>query len=602
VKFSKVFKRLGLLSSGTEIDRAVVDDSPMLFPCGVSRSGTTLLSAVLDAHSRICMGFEMLFPAFSGVDYILENLQEVRADKVDLRRAGSLIRKRGMKDLGKWISRCHRLGLQYESLVFALNNHLETHGNSLKHLENRLLLIKRVLDVPEVRNGASHVGFKVTDNDFNVYLKLYPNATFVYILRDPRDVYASLKGADFDVTLETSNRRWMLGLESFRMFQEKHPERCQIVRYEDIVDNPGAVIAPVLTMAGLEMEEGMLEFQRSKIRILDSTHPNAENLKKGFFDSSVGRYLRDLPTEDILNICVACGDLMRFHGYLTKDGVSPSGIESGLYTIPDTVLKRKMKALGDKAKFDTTSYEALLQPYIDDSYEVLTLLGFTREKDIGDRKVLAIRHDIDHNHITAMKMAKWEHDHGIISTYCMLHTAWYYGQLESGIMRHTTDLVDCAKYLAGLGHEIILHNNLAVTALKEGIDPVELLRQELDFFNAIGIQIKGTSTHGDSLCRDLNFRNYELFRETCDGRYGGPRSILYNSEEKNSTVTMGNFSMQDFGLEYEAYEIFWDIYHTDSGGRLETRTNRRGMRNFGRKDKKRGSLVGVLTHPVWWKF
>jgi hypothetical protein len=578
------------------------DQTPMIFVCGVSRSGTTLLSAILNAHSHVCMGFEILFPPSTSTRLIAEKLIEIRSKARDLQRAGSLLRKQGLINIGKWVSRCHRLGLEFEDLQTILEEHRKMHGDSLLTLEKRLLLIKAVLDTPEVKNGATHLGFKITDSDFERFLAFFPNATFVYIVRDPRDVYASLKSANFGVSLQMSTKRWVKTLESFLEFKERHPERCQIVRYENIISDPRSSLHSVFTLAGLEMEDGVLEFQQSGAKILNSTHPNAENLRKGLFDNSRGRFLKDLAAEDVLSICDTCGKLMRSVGYLTQEIGHLPGHKPKLYKIPPDELKRKMKVLNGKAKFEKEAYMALLKPCLDEGYEVMPLLQFIREENIGDRKVLVIRHDVDHNHLNAMKMAKWEQLHGIRSTYCLLHTAWYYGKLENGFINHTTDLVDCVKYLYGLGHEINLHNNFAVTALKEGIEVEKLLRQELDFFLSIGIEIKGTSTHGDILCRELNFRNYEVFRETCDGRYGGPRAIIYQNEENRSIVTLGEIPMHDFGLEYEAYEIFWDIYHTDSGGNLQTKFNRKGMRPFGRKDRTRGSLVGVLTHPVWWNF
>ena len=219
-----------------------------------------------------------------------------------------------------------------------------------------------------------------------------------------------------------------------------------------------------------------------------------------------------------------------------------------------------------------------------------------------DRKILIIRHDIDHDFETAQKMAEWENKRGIKSTYCVLHSAWYYGTLEGDRIRHTRILVDLVEHLHDLGHEINLHNNLVVTGLKYSVDPVKLLSQEMAFFSSIGIPIRGSTAHGDKICREYHFRNYEIFMEWC-GRYGGPRTILYNGEEGGKTVTLGEVSMFDFGLEYESEELYWDTYYTDSGGKLQRRENRNGRRWFGRREKRqRGELVGILAHPIWWNF
>jgi hypothetical protein len=285
-----------------------------------------------------------------------------------------------------------------------------------------------------------------------------------------------------------------------------------------------------------------------------------------------------------------------------NESIESRKIYRELYSIPQDELNQKQQLFITKRKFKEIDYETLLKPYVDGHYEIIPLIDFVRLAEVGDRKILVIRHDVDHDHLTAMKIAKWEKDHGIRSTYCLLHTAWYYGKLQNGRMTHSNDLAECAQFISGLGHEVILHNNMVVQSLLESIDPADFLSCEIKFFESIGVPFRGTSTHGDKLCHDLQFRNYELFKETCDGRYGGPRCLLYPKNGKFSSVTLGELCMQDYGLEYEAYEIFWDIYHTDSGGHMQTKTDRRGMRHFGRHDKSRGSLIGILTHPIWWEF
>jgi hypothetical protein len=549
------------------------------------------------------MGYEMIFPPVQSVSAVKDLLLKLRSDANDLRKAGSLLRKQGINDLGKWISRCHRLDIDFERLLTAMDGHQASHGDSLIEKKYRLLLIKRVVDLAKDNSDATIIGFKVTDTLFEEYLSFFPSASFVYILRDPRDIFASLKERNFGLSLKSACKIWCKGIQAFDTFQASHSEKCKVIRYEDLVSNPIETTKSLFNKLQLAFEEATLNFHLSQARILNSSHPNAPNLKKGFFDSSVNRYISDLSFSESKKISRLCRPLMEKYGYEATNSHIQDGTNGNkLYSLSIKERTKKQIGLNSKKKYVKDQYSELIQGYTGQGYEVMTLLDFIRKKKIEDRKVLVVRHDVDHDYMTAMKMAEWEKQHGIRSTYCLLHTAWYYGRLEGNTIRHTENLVDCAQQIKRLGHEINLHNNLAVTALKHAIDPEILLRNELEFFNSIGIQIRGTSTHGDILCRDFNFRNYELFREICDGRYGGPRCIIFNDGNKRSTVTLGELSMYDFGLEYEAYEIFWDIYHTDSGGKLQVRKNRRGMRHFGRTDPNRGSLVGILTHPIWWQF
>ena len=91
--------------------------------------------------------------------------------------------------------------------------------------------------------------------------------------------------------------------------------------------------------------------------------------------------------------------------------------------------------------------------------------------------------------------------------------------------------------------------------------------------------------------------------ECCDDRFGGPRTVTFKKPDgTESHIDLGKLSMFGFGLEYEAYDIARDLYHTDSGGNLRLRENTRGRKDFGRSDKESSQVVGVLTHPIWWNF
>lgn len=261
---------------------------------------------------------------------------------------------------------------------------------------------------------------------------------------------------------------------------------------------------------------------------------------------------------------------------------------------------RHLKRIKRRKVYSAADYERLLAPY--QGYESLRLMDYVRESDVGDRKILLIRHDVDHDPYTALRIAQWEHDRGLRATYCLLHSAWYYGDLQDHGILHTSDLVQTALELCKLGHEVNFHNNLVVAALTQGVDPVKLLAAELEFFRSIGVAVVGTSTHGDALCRELNFRNWELFKECCDNRFGGPRTVVWRAGFRKNSIELGQVSMFDFGLEYEAYDIARDVYHTDSGGTQRTRFKTFGRRSFGRHDPNRGEVVGVLTHPIWWDF
>lgn len=271
--------------------------------------------------------------------------------------------------------------------------------------------------------------------------------------------------------------------------------------------------------------------------------------------------------------------------------------ESSPFEFAESFIDKNLKRINARKIFKEDDYDSILGPYMD-THSNLTYAEYVSAEKT-DENYLLIRHDIDHDDETAVKMAKWESKRGLKSTYCILHTSWYYGPLENGRYKHSKRLEVLAKSLHDLGHEINFHNNLVCTALRQGVDAETLLMDELDYFrNKLHVPLVGTSTHGDSLCRDLNFRNWELFKECCDNKFGGPRKLKY----KSNSIELGKLSMFDFGLTYEGYDVARDIYHTDSGGNQRTRLKTKGRRLFGRTSYEHGEVIGVLTHPIWWDF
>lgn len=280
----------------------------------------------------------------------------------------------------------------------------------------------------------------------------------------------------------------------------------------------------------------------------------------------------------------------------------PAPEQPQLIRLTQKQVASKQEAFARRRTFGVDDYTALLEPYRE--HESLTLDEYVRQEELGDRRVLVIRHDVDHDHITAVRIAEWEAARGLRATYCLLHTAWYYGELVEGRYVHTEDVLDCARRLIALGHEVNLHNNLVTLALQTpGLDPEQVLVDELAFFRDAGVPITGTAGHGDRLCRELGYRNWELFAECADDRFGGPRTLLHAQEGRSrTTVELGRVRMADHGLAYEAYDVARDVYHTESGGRMRTRHRAPGRRAYGRTDPVRGEVVGVLTHPLWWDF
>jgi hypothetical protein len=592
---------------------SLISKDAMLLVGGISRSGTTLLTTILDAHPDLTIGAELIPGPLPSPAELLEHLDRALSlVNGEFDKAGHALRNAGDRNLGLFFMRCHRAGVDEKGLRASLASLSKELSGPLETWRDRLLVAWAVMRTRAIRAETKMFGFKLNSASIGPTAELFPNAHFVCLVRDPYDVALSQLKRKFDRSIEEIAKAWAIYAKKYADFAQEKFNRCLVIRYEDLVRSPRRTLKHVFEVLPVEIDECIFTYYRSDASIFASSHPNLDRLRMNFSTDSIGLGRIGLEDKDKRIIERFAGEQMLFFGY-DKPGLS--GIREGA-SHPNFFFKQDDTRLCDlsprlieernahfvrQRKFFRDAYEVLLAPYLH-THRNMRLGDFVRLEDVGDDRFLLIRHDVDHDIETAVKIAKWEQARGLRSTFCLLHTSWYYGIFENGRYRHSRQMLEGAEQILACGHEINFHNNLVVFALQTGIEPTALLEQELEFFHRMGIPIVGTSTHGDRLCRELNFRNWELFQECCDGRFGGPRDVEHIPESGPKTlVPLGSVSMRTFGLEYEAYDIARDIYHTDSGGNMRTVNETPGRRMFGRTQGK-GQVVGILLHPIWWDF
>lgn len=270
-------------------------------------------------------------------------------------------------------------------------------------------------------------------------------------------------------------------------------------------------------------------------------------------------------------------------------------IESELMPLSAKLVNAKAEEFAPKRRYTLGDYRCLIG-CLTASHKCVTWKEAMSPQVRGER-IATIRHDVDHDLFNARRLAREERQLGIRSTYCLMPTAWYYRHPDGDTAGwRTRDVVEIASDIRDLGHEISLHNNSVVEALVTGKRPAELLEDELSFWLRQGIVIHGTSSHGDRLCRELNFRNFEVFAEFVGVDRLQDRVLRHGDQ----SVELGATTLAELGLEYEAYELRRDLYVSDSGGQL--RKKDAPVIGERRMEPKLdgGSMVGLLVHPIWW--
>jgi hypothetical protein len=247
----------------------------------------------------------------------------------------------------------------------------------------------------------------------------------------------------------------------------------------------------------------------------------------------------------------------------------------------------------------------------DEYFDLLSHLGSTvTMRELHEDRVRpdasGLRHDIDHDLDLALEVAHHEHRLGIRSTYFLLHTNPYWEH---------EDLVLRCRQLEAYGHEVGLHLNVIKQWIEGEVDDVDArLRELLATLRDGGIDVVGTSAHGDRACYEHGFINYWIWRELRGddpetSEHGLSAEGIPVAEEQwrvpypaagelrradDACVPLWSSSLADHGLAYDAVHVPVDHYWTDTGGGWKRSDDPLTA------DLSRGRHQ-VLVHPHWWR-
>jgi hypothetical protein len=265
-------------------------------------------------------------------------------------------------------------------------------------------------------------------------------------------------------------------------------------------------------------------------------------------------------------------------------------------TITPELLEEKRQLHGERRTFGPDDLAKLLE-LLDLADVVVSVREAIEMTDRPDR-LIALRHDIDHDLDNAVLFARLEAERGYRASYYFLHSDWYYRDGTDGPLSEY--VLDAAREIAGLGHEIALHNNVIAEALRTGREPHELISTELEHLRAAGFDVVGTVAHGDELCHRVGFVNAEVFVECPRPKLGAPDRTLTWVEEESGTersVALAPVPMASLGLSYEANYIGHRFYLSDSGGSWH-----RPIEDAMAEMRDIGGFLQILSHPIWWAF
>jgi hypothetical protein len=256
-----------------------VADGP-IFLAGLDRSGIGLLGEILDAHPDVAITRRINFWDFYAGRY-------------------------GDLSLPSHLDRCLADMMRY-TRISRLQPDVDRLRSDFLAGEPTYPRLFRLLEEQNMeRLGKKRWGDKSLGSEAHgdAILSAFPTATMVYVLRDPRDRYASQAGhrSPGRGGVGSGVAMWKWSEKRARDLAGRHPDRFGIVRYEDLVTEPEEVVESLCRLVEIEFAPEMLTAESDSPRPLHT--------------GSIGRFAEDLTVGEIRFVERAAGERMAAWDY-----------------------------------------------------------------------------------------------------------------------------------------------------------------------------------------------------------------------------------------------------------------------------------------------
>jgi hypothetical protein len=279
------------------------------FILGNPRSGTSLLRLILNAHPHIIAPPESGFLHWWSKKY--QDWKDVSLEAF----ADDILSSKKIED---W-------GLDRASFI------------KLLHVRNPQTYVDAaglVYELYAEKLGKEGVRAVVDKNNYYIHhisdlIQIWPDASFIHIIRDGRDVACSYRGIHrlkssspylpkLPSSIEEIAGEWQQN--NSRIIRElKEANRSSFtLRYEDLVQKPAEVLNGLMNFMGLPVADAMFAFNKSNDEP-ESTIDWKQLTRGPITSSQVGQYKEQLSEKEIEVFQQIAGDLLSAFSYLENE-------------------------------------------------------------------------------------------------------------------------------------------------------------------------------------------------------------------------------------------------------------------------------------------
>jgi sulfotransferase family protein len=281
-------------------------DKQIFFAGGMWKSGTTWFQTLLDRHPQISCGGEAHF--LVSLKPALEHALEEHNQRTLGRQAIQFRNER--RDLHPRLATPDLDYLLATAILCAL-------GNQMGDRQVRA------------------IGERSTENirSFDVFARLFPEAKFLQIVRDPRDAGVSLwfqslrqpapeppaQRLPISDLVKNYAETWSASVAQGVAFGTRHPAAYLELRYEDLVAEPVPTFARVCRFLGVDDDEPILRrcLEEASFERLSGGRARGQENRDSFFRKGVaGDWRNHLDAAAEALVIEKAGGMMRRFGYL----------------------------------------------------------------------------------------------------------------------------------------------------------------------------------------------------------------------------------------------------------------------------------------------
>jgi hypothetical protein len=274
---------------------------PFTFLACSERSGSNLLTAMLNSHPAVCA------PPPSHL---------VRLFVTNQSNYGDLKRCENWRILVSDILMCQA------SMLGRWESQTSPHDFNVPDCQRSIATALRIVYEREASVSEASTVF-VKENQTHSFMdklrSLFPGCGFTVMVRDPRDVAASwIRTAAMPGGTETAVERWLAEQIATRDALDRlgHSHPVTRISYEELISQPETTISRVVDVMNLEFDPAVLAFHRGRGTIANATRIDAwSNLRRPLMSANSGRFREELSPQDLEFVELSCHDLMLEHGY-----------------------------------------------------------------------------------------------------------------------------------------------------------------------------------------------------------------------------------------------------------------------------------------------